>query len=352
MKKPYDYIIVGGGMAGLSCAYWIKKLKKKARIAIVEKGEIRNQDAEKQLCNLTVGSLNHLYRIYKLQGIEAVVKVYKHFEDNLSLLESELEVLERNAYVSLYDGGTINLMENGSASELGSFQSFVHELEKNDFPVKEIKDDGWEFGVKYSHDGNYEAQTFIDKVWDKLGEDVDVYEKSTCKRIGRELDDIVISTAGGEHIVGNKIILANSNSLSILLPELKSQLDTVDSMIYKFDAEINNLELVNYANHKNDDYFVKLKGGYYYAQHGNLFGEGKDLDEDLVSKSFEDFSNKSFPGAEADKAVKTKIAYTSSGIPLTGQSKKTPNLYYLGGFSGQSKLYAFKMAKELIETMK
>lgn len=351
MNKPYDYIIVGGGMAGLSCAYWIKKLKKKARIAIVEKGEILNQDTEKQLCNLTVGSLNHLYRIYKLQGIEAVVKVYKHFEDNLSLLESELEVLGKNEYVSLYDGGTINLMEEGSASEIGFFQSFVHELAKNDFPIKEIKDDGWEFGVKYSHDGNYEAQNFIDKVWENVRKNVDVFEKSTCKRIGREIDDIVISTAGGDHIVGKKIILANSNSLSILLPELKNQLGTVDSMIYKFNADINHLELLNYANHKKDDYFVKLKDGFYYAQHGNLFGENTALDEDEVSKAFEDFSNKSFPGAEADKAVRTKIGFTASGVPVKGESKKTPNLYYLGGFSGQSKLYAFKMAKDLIETM-
>lgn len=338
-------------MAGLSCAYWIKKLKPKARVAIVEKGEVLKQETEKQLCNLTVGSLNHLYRIYKLQGIEAVVEVFKHFQDNLSLLESELKVIDKNPYVNLYDGGTINLMEEGSASELGFFQSFVYELEKNNFPIKEIKDEAWKFGVKYSHDGNYEAQKFINIVWKDVSKNVDIYEKSTCKRIGREIDDIVISTAGGDQIVGKKIILANSNSLSNLLPELKEELKTVDSVIYKFDSEVNNLELANYANHQNDGYFVKLQDGYYYAQHGNLFGKEEVIDEESANKSFQVFSDKAFPGAEADKGVKTKIAYTSSGIPIKGQSKRTPNLYYLGGFSGQSKLYAFKMAKDLIETM-
>lgn len=350
--KEYDFIIVGGGIAGLSCAYWIKKSKKNAKIAIVDQGEIRKYDLDKQLCNLTVGSLNYLYRIYKLHGIEKVVECFNDFEENLDLIDNELEILDRNSYVNLYDGGTINLMEDGDIKDIGIFQSFVHELLKYDLPIKEIKSDNWKFGVKYTHDGNYESRKFIDTIFNKLKSEVDIYEKHTCKMINKSLGYVSIQTAGGEEFSGKKLILANSNSLQKLLPELREEIGLVDSVLFKFNSDVNKLDLYNYANQNNDGYFVKLIDGYYYAKHGSLIEGQEKLEEEEASISFQNFSKVAFPGVKIDQSHKTTMAYTRAGIPVSGQSEKNPSLYYLGGFAGQSKLFAFKMAKDLIAKIK
>ncbi|MBC7370329.1 MAG: FAD-binding oxidoreductase, partial [Bdellovibrionaceae bacterium] len=39
-KKTYDFVIVGGGIAGLSTAYWLQKENPKLKIALIEKDRI------------------------------------------------------------------------------------------------------------------------------------------------------------------------------------------------------------------------------------------------------------------------------------------------------------------------
>ena len=354
-KNLYDYVIVGGGVAGLSCAYWLSKQKGR-KVALVDSGELLTTHCEKYFCDLTVGSLNHLYRIYKHHGVEKVVEVYKYFERNLDLIASELEMLERDSYVSLYNGETISLLEQGDKKEIADFQSFIHELSKFDLPIKEVaKKDAWEFGAKYGHNANYQSKDFIEKIYGTLKSEIDIFEKRTCKTISRRLDEILMTTVGGDEFRCKKIILANSNSLSKLLPELKDKVKTMEGIVYKFDVEINNLELVNYANQRNNGYYAKLQDGFYFAKHAEANEDPTSgyLDEQEAKRSFDEFTKKTFPGVEiCSKGVKAQLATTKHVMPLVGQSKTNPHLFYLGGFDGQSKLYAFKMAKDLVEKIK
>lgn len=347
-NENFDFIVVGGGIAGLSCLYWLKKLHKGCKIALIEKGKILDTSLDTQFCNLTVGSLGHYFNLYNKHGVDAVLKAQKFITDNLDLLESELDVLDRNPYVSLYAGGTINHLDQANNEQLGSFQSFVYDLLKHDLPLEEIKSDKWQYGVRYSHDGNYEAKKFIQKVWSIVGKNVEVFEKSTCKTINRELDGIRVVTAGGDEIYGKKMILANSNSIDQLIPEVREKVKKVKGKIIKFEAEINNLELVNYASQTKNGFFMKLIDGFYYGEHEGVLGEDSEFSDEKVKSNFQNFSSQSFPGAEPEGEANTTFLFSSEGSPLSGQSERHPNLYYLGAFSGQSKLYAFKLAKDLI----
>lgn len=348
--KTYDYVIIGGGIAGLSCAYWINKLKPKARVVIIDSGEIENTtQLEKQLSNLMVGCIGHLYRIYQKHGIEEVIATSKLYDENLSLIDEELEDVTDNYYVKLFKGGTINAVRDADMKELGFFKSFAYQLEKYDFPIRKIENKQWEIGVQFEHEGTYDAHKFTKSILGRIKGRTRLIEKSKCQMINRSLDSLAVRLFNGEEILGKKVILANSNSLPSLLPEIKDEIKSQQSYVFKFDPAQEDYEFNQYVNQRDDDLFVKNDSGFYFAKRANILKGENEVNEYEATDSFEKFVKEGFSGGTVAESARFSIAYTENGFPITGRSKKNPSLYYLGAFSGQSKLYAFKMAKDLVE---
>ena len=57
-----DIAIIGGGISGLSCAYWLQKEDPSLRIAIIEKYEIGSGATGRNAGFVTCGSVEHFNR--------------------------------------------------------------------------------------------------------------------------------------------------------------------------------------------------------------------------------------------------------------------------------------------------
>jgi hypothetical protein len=61
--KNYDYVIVGGGIAGLSTAYWLLQKDPQLKIGIIEKNKIGYGASGKNAGFVTCGSTEHFIKL-------------------------------------------------------------------------------------------------------------------------------------------------------------------------------------------------------------------------------------------------------------------------------------------------
>ena len=80
-KPKYDYLIVGAGFSGLWMAYFLKKQKPKAAIAILERGTLPNGASTKNAGFACFGSPSELLENVKEIGWDKTLEMtQKRFE--------------------------------------------------------------------------------------------------------------------------------------------------------------------------------------------------------------------------------------------------------------------------------
>lgn len=353
LSRTYDFIVVGGGLAGLSCAYWLKKHHSKATILILNDSKIIQSTSSSKIPDLTVGSLAYMYDLYQTHGIEMVVDLFKEFDKNIDLMNKELNVIDRNPYLNVFSGGTVNHFDSDSVKDNGSFESFIDQLKKSHVKLEKVESENLKLGVKFSHDGNYESDGMMKTLYKKLTTQIDIVENESCKLLSKLMDDIRVKTVIGSEYLGKNVILTAGASLGKFIPEVKEKIKVKKSFVMRVESPKNHLDLFNYSSASDNDYFVKLKDGYFFAHHDDFRAEDDaQIDERRTILNFEKFKAKNFPTGEFSEINEASITYSTNGVPLMGRSLRNNSLYYLGGFSGQSKLSAFKVAKELVEMIK
>lgn len=350
MRKPttFENIIVGGGLAGLSCAYWLIKNGNKS-VALINNGTIISSNGDNHLSDALSGSLSYLYKIYRKKGIDSVVEIISTFNENIDLVEKELNLVERESYVNLFKVGTINHFEEGSMKEIGFYQSFINELIKRNVKIREVKNPNFRYGVEFFHEADFETISFIRKIMEVIKDKVYVFEDQKCVSLMRDMDKVIVRTNLGDELAGKNVIFANSNTLATFLPELREKLIFADSYLLKYKTDKNIFGFSNYANQNKHQYHLKLSDGFYFAGHSDLDDEYSGIDESSVKTKFDNFcKTNALTSSELENIKVSKIAFSKDGHVLVGRSVKNPNLYYVGGFSGQSKLTAFKSGRDLV----
>src|SRR5690554_122460 len=85
-----DIAIVGAGIAGLSCAYWLQKEDPGLKIVILEKGEMGSGATGRNAGFVTCGSVKHYNRLVEKHGPEEALSIWRFSETNMELLKEEI----------------------------------------------------------------------------------------------------------------------------------------------------------------------------------------------------------------------------------------------------------------------
>ncbi len=127
--RPYDLIIIGAGITGLSAALFFKKEHPKARVAVFEKGFIPEGASTRNAGFACIGSITeHLADLEKESEEKVKKRIYRRYK-GLSLLKETIG-LEAMQYEQC---GGYELFANKenfekAASEIGRFNDWVEEL--------------------------------------------------------------------------------------------------------------------------------------------------------------------------------------------------------------------------------
>src|SRR6185312_1054480 len=89
-KKVYDAVIVGSGISGLSCAYWLQREDPSLKIAIVEKSRLAFGASGRNAGFVTCGSVEHFNRMISKHGMEQATEIWRFSQENLNLLKEHI----------------------------------------------------------------------------------------------------------------------------------------------------------------------------------------------------------------------------------------------------------------------
>ena len=308
-----DVLIIGGGMCGILCAYFLQKqgvdyvLAEGGRIAsgITKNTTAKITSQHGLIYNKIIKSYGREYAKMYLEANEKAIKIYKKLSESF-----DFDYEEKKAYTySLYDSKRIE-DEVRVVNDLGFPAQLQHDLE---LPFETMG------AVCFPGQAQFNPLKFICAV----AENLNIYENTFIKEINDH-----VAVGDGFTIKAKKIIVAthfpfiNKHGAYFLkLYQHRSyvsaykNIPVIDGMYVDEDKKG-----MSFRSYK--DYVLVGGGGHRTGKQGGAWGE------------IDGFQKKHFPKAQLCYQWATQDCMSLDGIPYIGNySASTPDLYVAAGFN-------------------
>jgi len=324
-----DVLIVGGGMAGILCAYWLQR--EGVDYALIEADRIMHGVSRNTTAKITSQHGLVYHKLVRRFGPELARDYWEVNEialDRFRALATDCDFEEKDNYI--YSANMPELLEELEA------------LEQAGIPADLVEKTGLPFTIAGAIRFSKQAQFHPLKFVREIGRDLNIYENTRAKEfIGNR-----VLTDGGE-ITANKIILATHfpilnkhGGYYLKLYQQRSYVlalentEPVDGMY--LDARENGISLRSYK-----DMLLLGGGGHRTGKQGGNWAE------------LERFAAKHYPQAREVCRWATQDCMSLDGLPYIGQySKATPNLFVATGFNKwgmTSSMVAAMILKDLVQ---
>lgn len=354
-KKNYDVVIIGGGISGLSTAYWLTKYEG-MKIAIVEKYKLGAGATGRNAGFITCGSVEHFNKMVKTHGLEESLATWKFSEENLELLKKEIIkdkdlgfeqngsfsiATEKNDFENLKESAKI-MKENGINVEI---------LEEIDVKSR-LGIDKFIGGIKYLDDATVDPILLLKEMQNLIKDKVDIYENHEV--ISVEGTTVLTNETDFE---ADAVVYALNGYSELLDKYFKNKIIGTKAQIVATEKTESFMEGACYAN-SFMDYFRQAKSGEFviggFRQEdatGDMFS---DVINEKVDEKLEWFIREYLPKLKDVKITHRwsgTMGWTHDGKPLVGTLPTNQNVFFLGGYTGHGLGLAFNCANKLVKMM-
>lgn len=361
VSKNYDVVIVGGGVAGLSTAYWLQRKDANLKIAILEKHQIGAGASGRNAGFVTCGSTEHFIKLHEHFGLEKATEIWKFSEDNRKLLLEHV-IEDSLAEVDFRHTGSCTVAPSDAhwekyqqvAKTMRAQGIDVHEVE----PVALERDygvTGFAGGIQYTGDGYVHPMKLLNKLRGKLN--AGVFENTEVFAIS-ELDGRQCVRTNDGDFIADKVLLTLNAYLPLVMKDYQKIITPGRGQILMTEPLPDFVKGPCYLT-KHLCYFRQLPTGHLLiGGFRNLAVEQENTYADettsLIQDALFDFVKSHFKyGKEA------KVAYQWSGIMgfspdgqmLIGALPGNPNIHIMAGCSGHGMGLSFTAGKTLVGGM-
>ncbi len=356
-----DVVIIGGGIAGLSAAYWIGKEDPSMKIVVVEKFEIGAGATGRNAGFVTCGSVEHFNRLVEKHGKEEALQIWQFSEENMRLLKEH--IIQDKAQDLLFEHkGSFSLASTDV--EFKELQNSARLMKTMSISVETIAEseiksrlgaEGFVGGIKYVEDGSVHPIKLLEAIRAKLGSNITVCEHHEVHAIEKSGDGKRVRTNKGS--IDCSLVVYATNGYSPLLNKFfDDKIFPTRGQILATEAVPRFMEGPCYANFVLD-YFRQLPtgemviGGFRQLQKDVEKGYSDEA-SDLIQNALEEFLHKHIPAVR-----KAKITHRWSGImgfsvdgqPMVGALPTDDQLFFVGGFTAHGLGLAFHSGKVLAD---
>lgn len=324
-----DVLVIGGGMAGLLCAYFLKQSR--IRYALVEADRICSRITKNTTAKIT---LQHGLIYHKLIEKFGIEKAQMYLEANKEALteyqklckEIDCDFQQQDAFVYSLDDKAVLEKELEALIRLG-------------YQADLVKNISLPFSVAGSIRVQQQAQFHPLKFISKLIQGLQIYENTRVKELSKHM-----ATTEHATITANKIIVATHfpiinkhGSYFLKMYQHRSYVlaleNTPNFQGMYIDGAENGLSFRNY-----DNMLLLGGGGHRTGKNGGNWSV------------LEQFAAKYLPDSHEVCRWATQDCMTLDGIPYIGQySKRTPDFYVATGFNKWGMTSSMAAAKILTD---
>lgn len=364
--KAYDIVIIGGGIAGLSAAYWLAKTEPTFKIALVEKNLIGDGATGRNAGFITCGSVEHFNRLVETFGDQKALEIWQFSETNLKLLKEEIIQGQEDELLFAHKG---SFSLASTDKEFGELKTSATLMERLGIGVevldeKAIKErlGAEEFvgGIKYKDDASVHPLNLLDAIKKKtlqISENVHFYENHEVFEITSAGDDKLVKTRG-EWFSSPMVVMATNGYSPQLHSFFKDKIFPTRGQILATEPVEQFMEGPCYANFVLD-YFRQLPtgemviGGFRQLQKDAEIGYS-DETSDVIQQALEEFLKKHIPKVRTAKITHRWsgiMGFSADGQPLVGALPTDNQIAFLGGFTAHGLGLAFHGGKVLTDTI-
>lgn len=363
--KAYDIVIVGGGIAGLSAAYWLSKMEPSMKVALLEKYRLGDGATGRNAGFITCGSVEHFNRLVGTFGADKALEIWRFSEENLRFLKEEIiedTGFEKEDLLFEHKGSFSLASTDKEFSELKESADLMKklniEVEVLEEAAIQTRLGAEEFvgGIKYIKDASVHPIRLLNAIRSKIektGANVDFFENHEVYEIANQGDDKLIKTRGGWFSCPMVVMATNGYSPQIH-SYFKDKIFPTRGQILATEPVPRFMEGPCYANFVLD-YFRQLPtgemviGGFRQLQKDAEVGYS-DETTDVIQEALEEFLKKHIPAVRSAKITHRWsgiMGFSADGQPIVGALPTDNQVAFLGGFTAHGLGLAFHAGKVL-----
>lgn len=351
--------IVGGGIVGLSTAYWLARLGGSGRrILVLEAEHLAGKASGRNAGFLLTGTAEPFTKLAAACGRERALSFWEVSRDNRELLHSEL-----------LDPGTVDADFHAEGSWIAALAGTGQE-ELLEASYQELCDEGFE--VEWRRAEEVRRVSGSDRLAGALFQPRDggldpvrlcrglaglgLFQVATGERVRgfeRLGERIHLLTHGGELLTEHLVVAVNAYAPA-LLPQLALTVRPVRGQALATEPTTRRLEGVWYIN-DGYEYLRQLADGTVVLGGRRQVAEGVEVGyletpTATVQGALEEFLRETFPGF-AECRIRERWAgtmgFTEDGFPVIGEVEHVPGALYAAGFSGHGLSLGFATGRYL-----
>lgn len=344
--KNYDFIIIGGGISGVSTAYWLKKNYKHANVLLIEKNKICSGASGRNAGFISAGSIALFAKKVKLFGLDIALEIRKNYQENHDLISSEIltsSLIEKEVEYKKVGSITLDPSYGFYKSVLNNKGFSIDQVSEKDILNQGL--DGFGLGFIDNKDASVHSYKLVRKILELS--QVDVLEDCEVYKT----ENKTLYTNRGD-IYGNHLIYCLNGYSSTLLDNKISPIRG-QMMVVETDNRLVN----NFYSPKHLCYFRPLDdkhvliGGFRSLEESTEIGFSDHYVTPKIQNAFWDFLNSHL----VNKNIKIKyqwagiMGFTKDDMPLIGEVGQ--NVYVIGGYNGHGMGQAFFCSKVLVDNI-
>lgn len=360
--QAFDIVIIGGGIAGMSAAYWLSKTEPDMNIAVVEKHCFGDGATGRNAGFITCGSVEHFNRLVENFGADKALEIWRFSEDNLRFLKEEIIQGQEEELLFEHLGSFSLASTDKEFSELKESASLMEKLNievevlEEAAIQKRLGAEAFVGGIKYVKDASVHPLKLLHAIKNKIekeGRKVSFFENHEVYEITESGEDKLVKTRGGNFTCPMVVMATNGYSPQIY-SYFKDKIFPTRGQILATEPVPRFMEGPCYANFVLD-YFRQLPtgelviGGFRQLQKDAETGYSDEI-TDVIQEALEEFIRKHIPAVRQAKITHRWsgiMGFSADGQPIVGALPTDNQVAFLGGFTAHGLGLAFHAGKIL-----
>ena len=357
-RASYDVAVVGGGIAGCSAAYWLRRQRPSLDVAIVEARSLGAGASGRNAGFILQGTSRDFRSDVERYGPQTARRLWRFTRANRDLIMSELS----GAAFGWRSDGSVTAA--GDEAENDRLRQSLSHLRAAGAPVVHLSPDqvnerlhstGFRGGLFVTSGAVVDPVQLVRHVAEASGADLRTHQPVEAIHWGQE-DGVTLDTPD-RRLWARQVVLALGPSLPSLAPGLAPYVRSVRAqMLATAPAEQVRLPVPVYS-HEGGFYVRQLQSGVVLAgggrhHHREAESTAADRTTPAVQATLERYLHEHFPWTQSlpiRQRWSGTMGFSPDGRPVVGSVPQQPGSVFVTGFTGHGMGYGFRMGRVLAD---